>query len=157
MKLINSSYEIIEPKSYDLGSVFKHIELCGRVCYKSENKITPDSATKFVDRMIKSGHMSTLEHGTIYLYREFELPAQNTTTSGQYHVEYYTWVQPYKDNPYSVVSILYRKDGIAQVYVTTNYRVIVENALEDDLQYMVDQPMDHHERLYVIEEYLTSL
>ena len=150
MKLINSSYEIIEPKSYDLGSVFKHIELCGRVCYKSENKITPDSATKFVDRMIKSGHMSTLEHGTIYLYREFELPAQNTTTSGQYHVEYYTWVQPYKDNPYSVVSILYRKDGIAQVYVTTNYRVIVENALEDDLQYMVDQPMDHHERRYTV-------
>lgn len=150
MKLINSSYEIIEPKSYDLSSVFKHIELCGRVCYKSENKITPDSATKFVDRMIKSGHMSTLEHGTIYLYREFELPAQNTTTSGQYHVEYYTWVQPYKDNPYSVVSILYRKDGIAQVYVTTNYRVIVENVLEDDLQYMVDQPMDHHERRYTV-------
>lgn len=29
MKLIDSSYEIIEPKSYDLGSVFKHIELCG--------------------------------------------------------------------------------------------------------------------------------
>jgi thymidylate synthase (FAD) len=150
MKLINSSYEIIEPKSYDLGSVFKHIELCGRVCYHSYDKITPDSSTKFVDRMIKSGHTSVLEHGTIYLYREFELPAQNTTTSGEYHVEYYTWAQPYKDNPYSVVSFLYRKDGIAQVYVTTNYRVIVENALEDDLQYMVDQPMDGHERRYTV-------
>ena len=146
MKLINSSYEIVEPKSYSLEDVYKHIELCGRVCYKSEDKMTPDSATKFVDRMIKSAHMSTLEHGTVYLYREFELPAQNTTTSGEYNVEYYTWAQPYKDNPYSVVSILYRKDGIAQVYVTTNYRVIVENALEDDLQYIVDQPMDHHER-----------
>ena len=67
MKLIDSSYEIIEPKSYDLGSVFKHIELCGRVCYRSYDKITPDSATKFVDRMIKSGHTSVLEHGTIYL------------------------------------------------------------------------------------------
>ena len=67
MKLINSSYEIIEPKSYDLDSVFKHIELCGRVCYRSYDKITPDSATKFVDRMIKSGHTSVLEHGTIYL------------------------------------------------------------------------------------------
>lgn len=150
MKLINSSYEIIEPKSYDLGSVFKHIELCGRVCYKSEDKITPDSATKFVDRMIKSGHTSVLEHGTIYLYREFELPAQNTTTSGEYHVEYYTWAQPYKDNPYSIVSALYRKDGIAQVYVTTNYRVIIENGLNDDLKYMVDQPMDGHERRYTV-------
>lgn len=150
MKLINSSYEIVEPKSYSLEDVYKHIELCGRVCYKSEDKMTPDSATKFVDRMIKSAHMSTLEHGTVYLYREFELPAQNTTTSGEYNVEYYTWAQPYKDNPYSVVSILYRKDGIAQVYVTTNYRVIVENALEDDLQYIVDQPMDHHERRYTV-------
>lgn len=150
MKLIDSSYEIIEPKSYDLGSVFKHIELCGRVCYHSYDKITPDSATKFVDRMIKSGHTSVLEHGTIYLYREFELPAQNTTTSGEYHVEYYTWAQPYKDNPYSIVSALYRKDGIAQVYVTTNYRVIIENGLNDDLQYMVDQPMDHHERRYTV-------
>lgn len=150
MKLINSSYEIIEPKSYSLEDMYKHIELCGRVCYKSEDKITPDSSTKFVDRMIKSGHMSVLEHGTVYLYREFELPAQNTTTSGEYHVEYYTWAQPYKDDSYSIVSVLYRKDGIAQVYVTTNYRVIVENALEDDLQYIVDQPMDHHERRYTV-------
>lgn len=150
MRLINSSYEIIEPKSYDLGNVFKHIELCGRVCYKSEDKITPDSSTKFVDRMIKSGHMSTLEHGTIYLYREFELPAHNTTTSSEYYVEYYTWVQPYNENPYSVVSVLYRQDGIAQVYVTTNYRVIIENRLEDDLKYMVDQPTDHHERRYTV-------
>lgn len=150
MKLINSSYEIIEPKSYDLDNVFKHVELCSRVCYKSEDKITPDSATKFVDRMIKSGHGAMLEHGTVYLYREFELPAQNTTTSGEYHVEYYTWAQPYKDNPYSKVSVLYREDGIAQVYVTTNYRVIIENGLNDDLQYMVDQPMDHHERRYTV-------
>lgn len=59
MKLINSSYEIVEPKSYSLEDVYKHIELCGRVCYKSEDKITSDSATKFVDRMIKSGHCYT--------------------------------------------------------------------------------------------------
>lgn len=85
MRLINSSYEIIEPKSYSLEDMYKHIELCGRVCYKSEDKITPDSATKFVDRMIKSGHMSVLEHGTVYLYREFELPA-HTTTSGEYNL-----------------------------------------------------------------------
>lgn len=96
------------------------------------------------------GNCAMLEHGTVYLYREFELPVQNTTTSGEYNVEYYTWAQPYKDNPYSIVSFLYRKDGVVQVYVTTNYRVIIENALEDDLQYIVDQPMDHHERRYTV-------
>lgn len=143
MKLIDSSYEIIEPKSYDLGSVFKHIELCGRVCYKSEDKITPDSATKFVDRMIKSGHTSVLEHGTIYLYREF-----NSDKLAEQ--DYDGWTQMYVDNPYSVISIMYRTDGVYQVYVTTNYRVIIENGLEDDLQYMVDQPTDHHERRYTV-------
>lgn len=143
MKLIDSSYEIIEPESYDLGSVFKHIELCGRVCYHSYDKITPDSSTKFVDRMIKSGHTSVLEHGTIYLYREFDsnkLPEQ----------DFHGWTQIYVDNPYSVINITYRIDGVYQVYVTTNYRVIVENELEDDLKYMVDQPMDEHERRYTV-------
>lgn len=143
MKLIDSSYEIIEPKSYDLGSVFKHIELCGRVCYKSEDKITPDSSTKFVDRMIKSGHTSTLEHGTIYLYREFD----GNKLAEQ---DYDGWTQMYVDNPYSVIRRTYRTDGVYQVYVTTNYRVIIENGLEDDLQYIVDQPMDHHERRYTV-------
>lgn len=143
MKLIDSSYEIIEPKSYDLGSVFKHIELCGRVCYKSEDKITPDSSTKFVDRMIKSGHTSTLEHGTIYLYREFD----GNKLAEQ---DYDGWTQMYVDNPYSVIRRTYRTDGVYQVYVTTNYRVIIENGLEDDLQYIVDQPMDHHKRRYTV-------
>lgn len=143
MKLIDSSYEIIEPKSYDLGSVFKHIELCGRVCYRSYDKITPDSATKFVDRMIKSGHTSTLEHGTIYLYREFD----GNKLAEQ---DYDGWAQMYINNPYSVIRRTYRTDGVYQVYVTTNYRVIIENGLEDDLQYIVDQPMDHHKRRYTV-------
>ena len=143
MKLINSSFEIITPESYSLDNVFKMIELCGRCCYHSYDKITPDSATKFVDRMIKSGHLSSLEHGTIYLYREFD----GNKLAEQ---DYDGWTQMYVNNPYSVISIMYRTDGVYQVYVTTNYRVIVENALEDDLKYMVDQPMDRHERRYTV-------
>lgn len=143
MKLINSSYEIVEPKSYSLEDVYKHIELCGRVCYHSYDKITPDSSTKFVDRMIKSGHLSSLEHGTIYLYREF---------NGDKLVEqdFDGWTQMYVNNPYSVIGIRYSVDGVYQVYVTTNYRVIIENGLEDDLKYMVDQPTDHHKRRYTV-------
>ena len=143
MKLINSSFEIITPESYSLDNVFKMIELCGRCRYHSYDKITPDSSTKFVDRMIKSGHLSSLEHGTIYLYREFD----GNKLAEQ---DYDGWTQMYVNNPYSVIGIKYRTDGVYQVYVTTNYRVIIENALEDDLQYMVDQPMDHHERRYTV-------
>ena len=44
MKLIKPSVEIIRQEKYDLLHVFKFIELAGRTCYKSENKITVDSA-----------------------------------------------------------------------------------------------------------------
>ena len=48
--------------------MYKQIELAGRTCYKSEDKITIDSAKGFVERMVKSGHGAMLEHGTVYLY-----------------------------------------------------------------------------------------
>lgn len=40
------------------------IELAGRTCYKSEDKITPDSAAKFVSKIMKSGHHSVIEHAS---------------------------------------------------------------------------------------------
>jgi thymidylate synthase (FAD) len=40
----------------------KHIERCGRTCYKSEDKITEESALIFVRKIIASGHHSVLEH-----------------------------------------------------------------------------------------------
>ena len=46
---------------------FKRIEKCGRICYKSEDKITEDSAYPFFQRMCKNGHTSTLEHSIIYV------------------------------------------------------------------------------------------
>ena len=67
MKLINSKVEILEPTGYTIDDIYKQIEIAGRTCYKSEDKITPTSAKEFVDRMIKSGHGAMLEHGTVYL------------------------------------------------------------------------------------------
>ena len=46
----------------DGGAVIKKIELCGRVCYKSEDKISADSAKEFVRKIIARGHESVLEH-----------------------------------------------------------------------------------------------
>lgn len=67
MKLINPSYEILEQEA-GLQGIYKQIELAGRTCYKSEDRITEDSAEKFVEAMIKNGHTAMLEHGTVYLY-----------------------------------------------------------------------------------------
>ena len=71
MKLIESKVEIIEQQP-GLDGVYKQIELAGRTCYKSEDKITEDSAKGFVDRMINSKHGAMLEHGTVYLVIPFE-------------------------------------------------------------------------------------
>lgn len=61
MKVIPASFEIL---SYT-PNLEQLIEMAGRVCYKSEDRITPDSATGFIQRMHASKHESVLEHGAI--------------------------------------------------------------------------------------------
>ena len=63
MKIIKPYYEIIDP--IDGEAILRKIELCGRTCYKSEDRITEDSARKFVSGIIKSGHHSVIEHVNI--------------------------------------------------------------------------------------------
>lgn len=60
MKIINPYTEILTP--LDGQAILQHIELCGRVCYKSEDKITDTSAAKFVAGIIKRDHEAVLEH-----------------------------------------------------------------------------------------------
>ena len=63
MKIISPNVEILTP--LDGQAVLQHIERCGRVCYKSEDKITDTSAAAFVAGIIKSGHEAVLEHFNI--------------------------------------------------------------------------------------------
>lgn len=67
MKVVKQSVEIMGCGGLPIDgkAMLKHIELCGRVCYKSEDKITDESAERFVRRIIKSGHESVLEHASI--------------------------------------------------------------------------------------------
>ena len=46
-------------------NVMRHVERCGRTCYKSEDKITDDSAERFIANLIRRGHESVLEHFAI--------------------------------------------------------------------------------------------
>jgi len=62
MKIIKPSVEV-EP--FDGKQILKKIEMAGRTCYKSEANITDESATKFVENIIKRGHESVLEHEKI--------------------------------------------------------------------------------------------
>lgn len=60
MKIIKPGIAFITPINGDV--ILKRLEECGRVCYKSEGKITEDSAPKFVAAIIKRGHEAVLEH-----------------------------------------------------------------------------------------------
>ena len=59
MKIINAQASVLVE-----NDPLKKIEKCGRVCYKSEDKITEDSAEKFVANIIKRGHEAVLEHAS---------------------------------------------------------------------------------------------
>ena len=137
MKIIESSVEVIEEKD-----PYKMIELAGRTCYKSEDKITEDSAKEFVDRMIKLGHGAMLEHGTVYLTLDGEDPIDLILLN----------FDKIRSNPYTKVNIEpyeILKEGIHVIsykaYITTNLRVLVENNWLDILQYQVE-PTEHHEK-----------
>ena len=60
MKVIEPYFEILS--EVDGKKFLRNIEKCGRTCYKSENLITDDSATVFVENILKRGHESVIEH-----------------------------------------------------------------------------------------------
>jgi thymidylate synthase (FAD) len=62
MKIINSSFEIINVSHHD---PLYFIEYAARTCYKSEDKITEDSSRKFVQSLINRGHEAMIEHVSI--------------------------------------------------------------------------------------------
>lgn len=131
MKLIEPSVELIEQEP-GIEGIYKQIERAGRICYKSEDKITEDSAKKFVDMLINNGHGAMLEHGTVYLIIK--------------------WWQIFKFfryllNPYSKIRRF--------KYITTNLRVLIENDQLDDLQYLCE-PTEYHEKRYTL-KFTTSI
>lgn len=140
MRLIKPSFQIIKPTGYTIDDIYKSIELAGRVCYKSEDKITENSAREFVNRMIKSGHGAMLEHGTVYMFIPIDCDKHD------YHI-----AQKYHNNKYSRGIIrnehfLLNKNGY---YITTNLRVLVENEWMNDLKYICDLTEFHEKRATV--------
>lgn len=105
--------------------MYRQIERVGRVCYKSEDHCTPDSARPFVERMLKNRHLAMLEHGTVYLQVDM-------ATGNAY--------DRYRANKFSVTHV---HGGMA--YITTNLRVLAENGWMDDLRLFCELT-EHHER-----------
>lgn len=109
MKLIRQSFEILEQKDFSLIGIKKFIERCGRVCYKSEDRITDDSYEKFVNMLVKRDHARPLEFGTVHLKISsgmlFDKFLQDLVDYELYNP---AWIK-YKELP-------------EYTYITTNYR-----------------------------------
>lgn len=130
MKLIKSSVTII-PQDVGLEGIYKQIEIAARTCYKSEAFIKEGSAEKMINSLIKRGHGSPLEHGTVYLSIPFKYASAPHTADHAYE---------YATNKYSKVNVT---DNT--LYITTNFRVLVENDWLDDLKYLCE-PTEYHEK-----------
>lgn len=112
MKLVKQSFEILEQKDFSLKGIKQFIERCGRVCYKSEDKITDTSYEKFVDMLEKKDHARPLEFGTVHL----KMPWSNFNNFVGFCISKGFWDSCW---------IKYHVDRDSEdktVYITTNYR-----------------------------------
>ena len=134
MKLIKPAFKIIEQQA-GLEGIYKMIELAGRVCHKSEDKITETSTKEFVERMLKMKHLSTCEFGTVYLYIDYHNPSFGKI------------VDKYNNNEYSkcIIDTVFPN----KAYISSNYRVLIENNWLDDLKYLCEPTVFHHKRYTV--------
>ena len=141
--------QIIKPNAIELKQqpgfegMLKHIELCGRTCYKSEDRITDDSCHRFVNMLREHAHGAMLEHGTVYLNIPNEDIFQANDKVKELQIVTGQWARlasiVREPLPYSKTT--FSDDSVC---ITTNYRVIVENDLEWLLDRYLCEPIKHH-------------
>ena len=181
MNIIQAKYEIIEQdynKNDLLKGLFKHIETCGRTCYKSEDKITEKSYEKFIEDLEKKEHGAMLEHGTVYLTIPLGTPIDDPQYMWKHDI-----VSFFSKNKYSVVKDKVINETVdveikgygmktqasAHFYfITTNWRVIFEaqnkkivkyflnnyhidkENLKDSVLQWMTEPTEYHEKRYTV-------
>lgn len=136
MRVINASVQEIK-QAPGIRGIYQHIEKCGRTCYKSEDKITEDSAMKFFQGLVNRRHFAMLEHGTVY----FKFPF-----FPNYEVQ--EAISKVGNSNYSFTKV--GEDGY--IYVTTNMRVLMEKVpnMVDSLlyEYALEEASNNHIKKY---------
>ena len=108
MKIVNSSHEIWKRPDTNELDILRFIEKVGRVCYKSEDRITDNSAEIFVNHLIKRKHGAVLEHASL-MYR-VNLVAYDAVKKDVEYLENYCAFKSflrftvYKDDGYGIIS-----------------------------------------------------
>ena len=110
MKIVKPNVEFFGAVPTDYENALRFIELAGRTCYKSEDKITPTSAESFVKRLTKADHLAMVEHSnfvvrTGYYKNRSRLP----THVSKYALGPYLSVQGVRDYVYVGGNLNWRK------------------------------------------------
>ena len=133
MKVINASVEILDQINGD--EILKHIEKIGRVCYKSEDKITTESSKRFVADLIKRGHEAMIEHFNISVKFicdrgvSHEIVRHRVASYAQESTRYCNYSQDKFGSEITVIKPLFYEEG------TLTYALWEESCLYSQRQY----------------------
>ena len=138
MKLINQSYKICNQTDFSISGIYKHIEKCTRVAYKSEDKITEDSAISFINKLLNMKHLAPMEFGTIH----FKMPITLLKTFAEdlmYHNLYnMEWLKCKAADNYA--------------YFTTNYRhwLVMIDKVDYLKDYFTEEDNEYYPKRYTV-------
>lgn len=119
MKVITAKAYI--DQSVDGKQILQTIEKAGRVCYKSEDKITPESAEKFISGIIKSWHEAVIEHANITVrficdrWVTHEIVRHRMASYCQESTRYCNYTQDKFDNQITFIKPIFREEG-SEIY-----------------------------------------
>lgn len=121
------------PQPTTLEEAFRLGELAGRISHRSEGKITPDSWRNFIKKMEKLNHLSVLEFVPMYLTVPFDVNTKELEDNEYTKTVYGDGTAP---------------GGDGYKYITTNYRVLVENGWTDMVKYWGVTPQHYLRHMF---------
>lgn len=138
MKLIKQSFQFVNQKGFTLKDIYKHIEYCARISYKSQDKITDTSYEKFVNMLESRGHDRPLEFGTVHLKMilpDFQGFMNSLLTLG-------------------ILNNIWIKSAYVGdiVYITTNYRYYLDiiKYFPNVKEYFTEEDNEYYPKRYTI-------
>lgn len=147
MQIMKARYEILTP--IDGVKELQHIEQIGRVCYKSEDKMTSDgeSAKRFVSMLIKRGHEAMIEHSTLTIKFivdrgvSHELVRHRIASFAQESTRYCNYAADKFENEINVISI---QEGLALDKATNQLPLSKITKILDEWLAAVDDAEQHY-------------
>lgn len=133
MKIIKPTFEILTPINKD--EVLKHLETVARTCYKSEDKITEQSAPKMVKALIRSQHLAMIEHFSVSVKMtvdrgvSHEIVRHRVASYAQESTRYCNYNQGKFGNEITVIEPLFFEKG------TPEYIIWEESCLQAEKAY----------------------